>query len=49
MCKMIHYDFIREKCSDEETGEYVTYGIAVCRISDDVKETICTVHDVFLS
>lgn len=49
MCKMIHYDFIRENCSDSEIGEYVSYGIVVFRISGEAKETLCTVHDAFLS
>lgn len=49
MCKMIHYDFIRENCSDSEIGEYVSYGIVVFRITEEVKETLCTVHDAFLS
>lgn len=49
MCDMIYYDFIREKYPEGEAGAYVSYGIVAIKISDNAKETICTVHDVFVN
>ena len=46
---MIYYDSFEEKFTDREMGEYVSYGIEVFRITDEARETICKVHDVFLS
>lgn len=50
---MVHYDYIREECSDSETGDYISYGIIAVRIKENDKavtaEAICTVHDVFLN
>ena len=41
---MVHYDYIREECSDIETGDYISYAIIAV-----TAEEICTVHDVFLN
>lgn len=50
---MVHYDYIREECSDSETGDYISYGIIAVRIKENDKavtaEAICTVYDVFLN
>ena len=50
---MVHYDYIREECSDSETGDYISYAIIAVRIKENDKavtaEAICTVHDVFLN
>ena len=43
---MVHYDYIREECSDSETGDYISYGIIDKAVT---AEAICTVHDVFLN
>ena len=49
---MVHYDYIREECSDSETGDYISYAIIAVRIKENAgavtAEEICTVHDVFL-
>ena len=51
--KMVHYDYIREECSDSETGDYISYAIIAVRIKENdgavTAEEICTVHDVFLN
>lgn len=48
---MVHYDYIREECSDSETGDYISYAIIAVRIKENdgavTAEEICTVHDVF--
>lgn len=50
---MVHYDYIREECSDSETGDYISYAIIAVRIKENdgavTAEEICTVHDVFLN
>ena len=50
---MVHYDYIREECSDIETGDYISYAIIAVRIKENdgavTAEEICTVHDVFLN
>lgn len=50
---MVHYDYIREECSDIETGDYISYAIIAVRIKENdgavTAEAICTVHDVFLN
>lgn len=50
---MVHYDYIREECSDSETGDYISYAIIAVRIKENAgavtAEEICTVHDVFLN
>lgn len=51
--KMVHYDYIREECSDSETGDYISYAIIAVRIKENdgavTAEEICTVHDAFLN
>lgn len=50
---MVHYDYIREECSDSESGAYISYAIIAVRIKENTgvvtAEEICTVHDVFLN
>ena len=50
---MVHYDYIREECSNSETGDYISYAIIAVRIKENdgavTAEEICTVHDVFLN
>lgn len=50
---MVHYDYIREECSDSETGDYISYAIIAVRIKENdgavTADEICTVHDVFLN
>lgn len=50
---MVHYDYIREECSDSEMGDYISYAIIAVRIKENAgavtAEEICTVHDVFLN
>lgn len=45
---MVHYDYIREECSDSETGDYISYAIIAVRIKENdgavTAEEICTVH-----
>ena len=44
---MVHYDYIREECSDSETGDYISYAIIAVRIKENAgavtAEEICTV------
>lgn len=32
---MVHYDYIREECSDSETGDYISYAIIAVRIKEN--------------
>ena len=32
---MVHYDYIREECSDIETGDYISYAIIAVRIKEN--------------
>ena len=46
---MVHYDYIREECSDSETGDYISYAIIAVRIKENdgavTAEEICTARE----
>ncbi len=46
---MFFYDVVKENHSDNEIGNYDTFGIVAFRIADGAKEKLCHIEDVFLN